>query len=91
MKRVNLFIVMALLLLAGSLVAGEQQTLKMKIEGMKCGLCEAKVKKQLSSLCKEITVDREKGEGICKYESPTTADQIIQEANKTRFKTSKLN
>ncbi len=91
MKRINLFIVMVLVLLAGSLVAGEQQTLKMKIEGMTCGMCEAKVKKQLSSLCKEITIDREKGEGVCKHEASITPDQILLEANKTGFKTTKLN
>ncbi|MBI1909848.1 MAG: heavy-metal-associated domain-containing protein [Deltaproteobacteria bacterium] len=89
MKQI-ITVVMALLL-PGLLSAAEPQTLKMKIEGMTCGMCEAKVKKQLSSLCKEITIDREKGEGICKYGSPATADQIIQEANKTGFKTSKLN
>ncbi len=78
------------LLFPGFLLAGEPQTVKMKIEGMTCGMCEAKVKKQLSSLCKEITVDREKGEGVCKFESPITAGQVIQEANKTGYKTSEL-
>lgn len=79
------------LLLPALLSAGEPQTLKMKIEGMTCGLCEAKVKKQLSPLCKEITINQEKGEGVCKYESPATPDQILSEANKTGFKTSKSN
>ncbi len=87
----QIIIAMMVMLLPSLLSAAEPQTLKMKIEGMTCGMCEAKVKKQLSSLCKEITVDREKGEGVCTYESPTTTEQIIQEANKTGFKTSKLN
>lgn len=79
------------LFLPAFLIAVEGQTLKMKIEGMTCGMCEVKVKKQLSSLCKEITVDHKKGEGICKFESPVTSDQILSEANKTGFKTSRRN
>lgn len=91
MKRISLFIVTVSLFFSANLVAGDQQTLKMKIEGMTCGMCEAKVKKQLSALCQEITIDREKGEGICKHEASITPDQILSEANKTGFKTSKLN
>ncbi|MBI3541593.1 MAG: heavy-metal-associated domain-containing protein [Deltaproteobacteria bacterium] len=54
-------------------------------------MCKARVEKQLSSLCKEVSIDREKGEGSCRYESPVTPDQILTEANKTGFKTTKLN
>ena len=79
------------MLLPGLLSAGELQTLKMKIDGMTCGQCEAKVKKQLASLCKEITIDLERGEGVCRHEALITTDQILSEANKTGFKTSKLN
>lgn len=89
MRRTIITITMALFLPALLAAAGEQ-TLKMKIEGMTCGICEAKVKKQLSLLCKEITIDREKGKGVCKYGPPTTPDQIVQEANKTGFKTSAI-
>lgn len=90
MKRIIITIAMALFLPA-LLVAAEEQTLKMKIEGMKCGLCEAKLKKQLSSLCKEIQIDREKGEGVCKFEAPVKPEQILLEANRTGLKTSSLN
>lgn len=78
------------LFLPALLVAAGEQTLKIKIEGMTCGMCEAKVKKQLSLLCKEITIDREKGEGICKHEPSVTPDQILSEANKTGFKTTAI-
>lgn len=90
MRRIIVTIAM-ILFLPVFLVAAGEQTLKMKIEGMTCGMCEAKVKKQLSSLCKEIMIDREKGEGVCKHEASVTPDQILSEANKTGFKTSKLN
>lgn len=80
-----------LLLLSVQLFAAEKQALKMKIEGMTCGMCEAKVKKQLSSVCKEVVIDREKGEGVCSYQAPVTVEQILSEANKTGFKTTKLN
>lgn len=68
-------------------LAGEPQTLRLKIEGMTCGMCEAKVKQQLSSVCKEISIDRGEGKGLCTYEPPVTPDQIIAEANRTGFKT----
>lgn len=89
MRRIIITIAMALFLPA-LLIAAEEQTLKLKIEGMTCGMCEAKVKQQLSSVCKEITVDRGEGKGVCKYESPVTPDQILAEANKTGFKTTAL-
>ncbi len=89
MKRIITAVVVSLL--PGLLSAAEPQILKMKIEGMTCGACSAKVEKKLSPLCKEVKVDHKKGEGICKYESPTTTEQILQEANKTGFRTTKLN
>ncbi|HSA59217.1 MAG TPA: heavy metal-associated domain-containing protein [bacterium] len=90
MNRISIAL-LAILFAPAMLGAAELQILKMKIEGMTCGLCEAKVKKQLSSLCKEVTIDREKGEGICTYEETVKPDQILSEANKTGFKTTKLN
>lgn len=90
MKQIMCVIILALLF-PGLLSAEEPQTLRMKIEGMTCGACAAKVKRQLSSLCKEVTINLEKGEGICQYEASVTPDQIVEEANKTGFKTSKTN
>lgn len=79
------------LLLPGLLSAGETQTLKMKIEGMTCGYCVKKVESQLFPLCKELLIDWEKGEAVCKYEPPMMPEQILSEANKTGFKTTKMN
>lgn len=90
MKRIGFAIAISSIFLSGALSAGEPQSLKLKIESMTCGMCEAKVKQQLSSVCKEITVDRGEGKGVCKYESPVTPDQILSEANKTGFKTTAL-
>ncbi|MBI4373895.1 MAG: heavy-metal-associated domain-containing protein, partial [Deltaproteobacteria bacterium] len=70
--------------------AAEPQTLKMKIEGMTCGMCCAKVEKQLSSLCQKVHCDHQKGEAVCTGPSGTL-DQIVEEAGKTGFKTFKLN
>lgn len=79
MKRISIAMLVSLFA-SVVLWAGEPQILTMKIEGMTCGLCE--VKKQLSSVCKDMTIDREKGEGICKYEDPVTPDQVLSEATR---------
>jgi len=89
MKQIITAIVV--LLLPGLLSAAEPQILKLKIEGMTCGMCEAKVKKQLSSVCVTSSADSKKGEGTCVPKAGVTPEQILQEANKTGFKTSKLN
>jgi len=86
MKRFMKGTIAAVLFVSGFLYAGEEQILKMKIEGMTCGMCEAKVKKQLSSSCTELTVNRKKGEASCKCAEGVTADQVIAECNKTGFK-----
>jgi copper chaperone CopZ len=91
MKRLKISLVGLSLILPSLSFAGEPQSLKMKIEGMTCGMCEAKVKSQLSSFCKELSVDRDKGEAVCRYEPPATPEQILSEANKTGFKTTQLN
>jgi len=91
MKYLKVSLVSLSLVLPSLVFAGEPQSLKMKIEGMTCGFCEKKVKSQLSSLCKDLSIDREKGEAVCKYEPPATLEQILSEANKTGFKTTQLN
>jgi copper chaperone CopZ len=91
MKRLKISLVGLSLILPSLSFAGEPQSLKMKIEGMTCGFCVKKVQSQLSSLCKDLMVDREKGEAVCKYEPPATSEQILSEANKTGFKTTKIN
>lgn len=74
-------------LLPGLVFADGLKTVTMKIEGMTCSHCVKQVESQLSSLCKDLKIDLEKGEGICRYAPPTTPDQIVAEANKTGFKT----
>lgn len=88
MKRTVLFIASFFLLVAGVVSAGKSHQAKLKIEGMTCGMCAAKVKKQLKALCSEMSVDVAGGEGVCTYQEPVTVEQIVEEANKTGFKTS---
>lgn len=87
MKRTIILTASLFLLLAGAAHAEESRQAKLKIEGMTCSVCVAKVKKQLKPLCQEIRVDLSKGEGLCTYQAPVTVDQIVSEANKTGFKT----
>lgn len=63
----------------------ETKTLTLKIEGMTCGACAKKVKRELSKVCDEASVDLQKGEGVCKYQDPVTPDQILKEAKKSGF------
>ncbi|OGQ05885.1 MAG: hypothetical protein A3F82_05880 [Deltaproteobacteria bacterium RIFCSPLOWO2_12_FULL_44_12] len=87
-----LIIVVAGILLwsGGALLADEQhksQTLNMKIEGMTCGMCEAKVKRELKNLCTEAAVDYKKDWGRCVYEEgKATPEQILNAVKKTGFK-----
>ena len=90
MKKILIGSFTAMIFLPGLLLAEELKTARVKIEGMTCGMCAKKVESQLSSLCKEVKVDREKGEGVCKYAPPTTPEQIVAEANKAGFKTTVL-
>lgn len=91
MKYLKVSLVSLSILLPSLSFAGEPQSLKMKIDGMTCGFCVKKVQSQLSSLCKDLTIDRDKGEAVCKYDPPATPEQILSEANKTGFKTTQLN
>lgn len=88
MKRMIITITMALLLPA-LLVAAREQTLKMKIEGMTCGMCETKVKKQLSSFCDPISIDHKKGSALCTLKEGAKDGQVVEECNKTGFKCTK--
>lgn len=67
--------------------AEDLKTATMKIDGMTCKHCVGQVEIQLSSLCKHLTIDLEKGEGVCQYAPPVTPEQIVTEANKTGYKT----
>lgn len=93
MKKTKTIVMMFSLLLPALTSAGsEVRTLKMKIEGMTCGMCVKKVEYKLAPLCKkELSVDLKKGEGLCRYETPVTEWQVLTEANKTGLKTMKLN
>ncbi|GEM_PF-510298 len=53
--------------------------------------CLGDISKAVKEIKKEFSIDRGKGEGLCRYESPVTLEQILSEANKTGFKTTKLN
>lgn len=87
MKKIITSSFSLLLLLSNIVFADDLKTVTMKIEGMTCGGCVSEVESKLSSLCKNIKVNLEKGEGVCQYASPVTPDQIIAAANKTGYKT----
>lgn len=74
-----------LVAMTGSLHAAPQ-VLKMKIDGMTCGNCEAKVKKQLSALCKDYSVSYKTGDGSCTYDAPTTVDQVTAAVTQLGYK-----
>ncbi|MDP2599241.1 MAG: heavy metal-associated domain-containing protein [Deltaproteobacteria bacterium] len=63
----------------------ETKTLTLKIDGMTCGACAKKVKRELSKVCDEASIDLQKGEGVCKYQDPVTPAQILKEAQKSGF------
>lgn len=93
MKKILLVVMVATLLGSFTLKADEGhqhlQTVKMKIEGMTCSVCSAKIKKSLSSLCKESSIDHKKGEGSCSYEEgKATPEQVMKAVNDTGFKAS---
>lgn len=82
MKKMMWVVVM---IMVPTMAMAAAQTLQLKIDGMTCDSCAAKVKKTLASVCKEITVDQKAGAGVCTYEAPVTADQVLIEAKKTGF------
>ncbi|HSA60072.1 MAG TPA: hypothetical protein VLJ37_10355, partial [bacterium] len=49
--------------------------------------CADKFKEELSSLCKDLTLDIQSGEAVCLYEDPVTPKQILKKANKTGLPT----
>jgi len=87
MKR---FVFVLTLLWPFVLAARDSSTLRMKVEHMTCLSCAEKFKEELSSVCKDLTLDPQKGEAVCRYEAPVTPEQILKKANKTGFKTSKM-
>ncbi|HSA58310.1 MAG TPA: hypothetical protein VLJ37_01330, partial [bacterium] len=80
MKRI-----LTILFLVTSIPAGasEGQVLKMKVDHLACLRCADKFKEELSSLCKDLTLDIQSGEAVCLYEDPVTPKQILKKANKT--------
>jgi hypothetical protein len=84
------FLLIAALCLSGSLRAApvsEGKTLKLKVDHLACLSCAEKFKEELSSLCKDLTLDTQNGEALCRYEDPVTPKQILKKANKTGLPT----
>lgn len=90
MKALKNGVIAISILLPGLLLAGETQTLRMKVERMACIECVEKLKAEISSLCKELSCDIKKGEAVCAYEAPVTAEEIVKRANKTGLRTTRL-
>ncbi len=84
MKKI-MMMVGVMIVMSGVLHAAPQ-VLKMKIDGMTCGDCEARVKKQLSTLCKDSSVSYKTGNGSCTFDAPTTADQVTSAVTKLGYK-----
>jgi copper chaperone CopZ len=83
----------ALILLLGALLSGprasavDSSVLKLKVDHLACLPCAQKFKEELSSVCKELTLDVQAGEATCTYQAPVTPKQILKKANKTGLTT----
>lgn len=88
MKRFLFFsFALAALLGGAALHASELSVLKLKVDHLACLPCAEKFKEELSSVCKELTLDIPNGEAVCSYESSVTPKQILKKANKTGLPT----
>lgn len=89
MKNILWAVITLSLIQAGTLLAkGEAtQTAKVKIEGMTCSVCAAKVKKEWESLCLQRSVDWKSGEGTCSFDpAKTKAEDIVKAVEAVGFK-----
>lgn len=85
MKKIIIGVICTLSLgLFAASPAGTQR-LVLKIEGMTCGHCAERVKKQLSQVCSNADVSLENKKAVCDYKAPVTEKEIISEAEKTGF------
>ncbi|MBI4209156.1 MAG: heavy-metal-associated domain-containing protein [Deltaproteobacteria bacterium] len=74
-------------LMTWGFLQAEPQTIEMDIEGMTCSACSAIIKKKLSPLCSEVSVDHKSGHGSCTYESEkVTQDQILDVVSSAGYK-----
>ena len=90
MKRIVFLFVACFLALSS--FAADSLTCKIKIKGMTCGDCEAKVKESLSTLCAAVTIDRKNDEGVCTYqEGKATPDQIVKAVQDAGYTASVIN
>lgn len=88
MNRMRLMVVTVSLLLPGWLGAVEKKDVTLKVEGMTCGMCKAKVEGQLSGLCETVSADHKNGSAHCTLREGVKTDQVVEECNKTGFKCS---
>ena len=87
MKKSFFLLMTALTLAAAVSAASEDKTLKLKVDHLACLSCAEKFKEELSSVCRSLTLDTQKGEALCTYEDPMTPKQILKKANKTGLPT----
>lgn len=89
MKKILWAVIVASLIQADTLFAKEEatQTAKVKIEGMTCSVCAAKIKKQWESLCLQSSVDWKSGEGTCSFDpAKAKAEDIVKAVEAAGFK-----
>jgi Cu+-exporting ATPase len=86
MKRGLLYLI-GIILLTPLFVVAEPQTVEMKIEGMTCSACSAVIKKKLSKICTEVSVDHKEGHGSCTYDdAKVKPEQVIDAVNGAGYK-----
>lgn len=90
MKKLLLTLFVGSLLASPLLVAHEgahEQQVKVKIEGMTCSLCAAKIKKQWESLCLQSSIDWKGGEGTCRFDpAKAKAEDVVKAVEAAGFK-----
>lgn len=94
MKFINLFVLVPCLGF-GIISASATETTKpdaksceMKIEGMTCGSCEAKVKSSVKDLSLSADIDTKAGTGKITYaEGKTTCDELAKKISGAGYKT----
>ncbi len=80
-------LILLLLFLPGIVFAGEQKVLKLQVDHLLYESCSEKFRAELSSVCKNLTLDFKKGEAVCTYEDPVTPKKILSKAKKTGLPT----
>ncbi len=89
MKK-RLLLAVLILTLPGVLGASETQSIRMKVKRMACLACAEKLKGDLTSLCREISIDIKKGELVCRFVPPTTPKKILSMAKTSGMGVSRI-